>query len=846
MFFCMTLFNRCFYFLFFLTLLNTQLKAQEETFISGKVTELVTMKGIPFVTILIKGTTIGTSTDFEGNYSIKTSGLIDSIYVSKIGCYSMAKFVKKGESQTIDFQLSSEILNLDIVEIRPGNNPAHRIIKNTINYKEKYNRINLNSIQFLSYTKQEVAIDNITNRMRNRKIFRPVVNMWDSLDHAIANDKSSNLPVAMSEVVSEVYYRKEGKLKHENVNAIQVKFVGMKDGNGVSQFTSMNFEDYNFCNNTVSIQGKDFLSPIADNAMLFYNYYLIDSMLIDSTICYRVDVSPKNNKDLAFTGSLWITDTSFSIKQLDLEITKDVNFNLVDRVRIQQQLLPTGIGAWVPSQTLLMIDYANITKHFLSVVVHIYNRNRYFVVNKPKELLFYNTPLEFAEDAITKDSSFWIKSRPNQLTASETISYNMIDTMRNLPVVKNTVDILYFLFSGYKDVGVLDIGHYSQLYAYNQYEGMRLRIGFRTNAMFSKKWILRAYCAYGFKDEKIKYNFQIENIITHYPWSKVGVQYRDDIDQIGLNYDIGRNINLTQSQNYLFNTFSQIGNISKLVRKKEVRIWYEKYFNAGFNTKIIFQNIYTTPLFPVAFGDQFNIFQQRNYTISELLLETRLSVKERYIQNGIERISLGNNKSPIITFNYTLGIKHLFAGDFNYQKASISLSNRFKLGIFGNSKLLLKVGKVFSQIPYTLLEIPRGNETFFYSDNGFNQMNFFEFVCDQYVEVHLKHHFMGLLFNRIPLVKKLNFREVVGCDLIYGTLSKKNYNFNSNNIFTVMRNVPYLEVNFGVENIFDIVKIEFVYRLSYNDNLYRTNYANENDNSKINNFGIKLGLQFAF
>ena len=296
----------------------------------------------------------------------------------------------------------------------------------------------------------------------------------------------------------------------------------------------------------------------------------------------------------------------------------------------------------------------------------------------------------------------------------------------------------------------------------------------------------------------------------------------------------------------MFNTFSQIGNISKLVRKKEVRIWYEKYFNAGFNTKIIFQNIYTTPLFPVAFGDQFNIFQQRNYTISELLLETRLSVKERYIQNGIERISLGNNKSPIITFNYTLGIKHLFAGDFNYQKASISLSNRFKLGNFGNSKLLLKVGKVFSQIPYTLLEIPRGNETFFYSDNGFNQMNFFEFVCDQYVEVHLKHHFMGLLFNRIPLVKKLNFREVVGCDLIYGTLSKKNYNFNSNNIFTVMRNVPYLEVNFGVENIFDIVKIEFVYRLSYNDNLYRTNYANENDNSKINNFGIKLGLQFAF
>jgi len=826
--------------------LSAQLKAQQSTIITGKVTETLTNTGIPFVNIFFKGTLTGTTTDFEGNYSIKTTKPKDSIYISQLGYQSKAKAVKKGLTQIINFQLSTEALNLSTIEVHPGINPALRIIKKATNNKSKYNRDNLESVQFISYTKQEADVDNVSDRMRKRKIFRPIIAMWDSLDHIEDDIKNSNLPVAMSEVISEIYYRKEGEKKRENVNAVLVKFVGMKDGTAVSQLTGTDFQNYNFCNNNVAIMGKDFLSPLADNSLLFYNYYLIDSMFIDSTKCYRVDVRPKNKKDLAFSGTLWITDTTFALKQLDLEITKDVNFNLVDRARIQQQLIPTEAGPWVPSQTRIMIDYAKITKRLVSMIAHVYNCNRYFIVNKPKENLFYDTPIQFSENAINKDSSYWKQQRPLQLTTKEMQSYNMIDTLRNIPVVKNTVSALYFLFSGYKDIGPVDIGHYMQIYAHNQYEGTRLRLGFRTNAKFSKNWIMRGYGAYGFRDKKFKYNLQLERIITRYPWSKAGIQYRDDIDQIGLNYDFSRNMNLAQSPNYLFNTFSQIGNISKLVRKQESRIWYEKYFNSGITSKITFQNIRTTPLFPIAFGDQSTIFQQRKYAISEILLETRLSAKERFIQNGTERISFGNNKSPIVTINYTLGIKQLFDGDFNYQKASISVSDRFRMSILGFSQIIVKAGKVFSQIPYPLLEIPRGNETFFYANNGFNQMNFFEFVTDQYLEAHWHHHFMGLLFNRIPLIKKMNLREVVGFDMIYGTLSQKNINFNSNNDFTIMSRIPYCEANVGIENILDVIKIDLVYRLTYNDNLYKTNYAIANPGNKINNWGIKIGLQFAF
>ena len=185
-------------------------------------------------------------------------------------------------------------------------------------------------------------------------------------------------------------------------------------------------------------------------------------------------------------------------------------------------------------------------------------------------------------------------------------------------------------------------------------------------------------------------------------------------------------------------------------------------------------------------------------------------------------------------------------GDFNYNKVSISISNRFKMATLGYSNIYVKVGKVFSEVPYTLLEIPRGNQTGIYANNTFNQMNYFEFVSDQYIEAYWQHHFDGLLFNRIPFIKKFNFREVLGINMAYGTLSDKNKKYNINNNFTVMNKVPYFEGDLGIENILDIIRIDFLYRLTYKDAVYKDNYLNANAGNSINNWGIKVGLQFSF
>jgi hypothetical protein len=832
------------YFILFL-LLSFSLKAQQETIITGRVTEKGTNAGIPFVNIYFKGTLIGTITDFDGNYAIKTATPKDSIFVSLIGYKSKAKPVKKGKTQIIDFQLSPEALNLTTVEVRPGINPALRIIRNTQKNKSKYNRDSLSSVQYISYTKQEADVDNITPRMRRWRIFKPFVAMWDSMDVLAGEESKANLPVMMSEIISDIYSYQEAKKKREDVTAVKIKFVGMKDGSAVSQLAGTDFQNYNFADNNVPILGKDILSPIADNAMLFYNYYLIDSIFIDNTKCYKIDCKPKNKKDLCYSGTLWITDTTFAIKQLDLGITPDANLDWIIQGRIQEVLIPTEAGPWLPSQIRTLVDISPLKAKFVSMAVRTYNSNQHYIVNKPKEKKFYETTMIFAEDAITKDTSWWRANRHEQFNKLEAKSYDMIDTVRKIPFIKNGATILYFLFSGYKDVGPVDLGHYLQLYSRNQYEGDKIKLGFRTNQKFNKSWTISGYGAYGFKDKGFKYDIGVSKILTRYPWSRAGVEYRNDIAQIGGSGSY--NTDLTVGQvNSLFTTFSQIGSAFKLVRKQEADIWYERQLNIGLTPSITFKNIVTTPLFPVQFGDQSNIFLEQKYTRTELIFGGRYSAKERYVQNGNQRISLGNRKSPIYTLTYTLGIKHLLNGDFNYNKVEASFSNRYRMATLGYSQVDIRVGKIFSQIPYIFLEIPQGNQTNLYQSGIFNQMSLNEFVADQYVEAFWQHHFNGLFFNRVPLLKKLDWREVVGLNMVYGTLSEKNKQYNANNAFTIMDDVPYFEADLGVENIFDIIRIDYTYRLTYNDDFYLDNYRKNNPGNRISNWGLKIGLHLSF
>ncbi len=832
------------YSFFYLLLICQTGFTQNNKQIFGFILDSVTNEAIPFVSVMVKGEQVGTSTNVNGLFNLTIIQPSDTICINNIGYRSKCVHAPINVNDTIFIKLQPNVIELTTIQISPGKNPAIDIIKQTIQSKKQHNKNLLKTVQYLSYTKQETDIDNISEKFRKRKLLQPITSLWDSLSQTKMDSSSQNLPVAFSEVVADIYMNNTTKTKHEDVHAVRLNYVGMKDDNALSKITGTDFQRFNFYYNNINILDKAFLSPIADNALLFYRYYIVDTTFIDNTPCIHLNVIPKNKQDLTFNGSIWISMDDYHLKQVDLKIGHEVNFNLVNQVSIQQKLLQDSTGTVFPAYNIVEIDYANVTKRMLSLVTKTYNYNSQYIANQPKDSSFYNTRIQFAEDAVNKDSSYWENQRPIPITTWEKQAYVLVDSIRNVPVVKTSVDLVYLLFTGYKSFGQIDVGHYMQLYSNNKYEGDRLRLGVKTNEKFSDKWIARAYTAYGFRDKEVKYNLQLEHLISRYPWSKIGIQHRYDIDQVGVNSSYTRTMNLTQPPNYIYNMFAQIGNISQLVFKEENRIWYENSYRNGLSTQIAFQNITVNPLFDVSFGNLNN--QLRTYSTAELIIQARYSLKERYIQNGNERISLGNKQSPIIGFSFLQSFKNILESDYNYQKIDLWFSNRFKVAPFGYSKIDLKAGKIFSSIPYTSLIIPRGNETYFSADNVYNQMNFFEFVSDQYIQLFWQHHFMGVLFNRVPLIKKLKLRETLGINMFYGTLSDANANYNSDGIFTNMTSKPYVEVNTGIENLFKLIKIDFVYRLTYTDDDYMNAYSQANSGRVISKWGIKTGLRFAF
>lgn len=823
-----------------------------QTIIKGRVTDATTNEAIPFVNITFKGTFVGAATDFDGYYSISTTREVDSLSATYLGYRTRTKAVKKGKTQVIDFQLEPDAIGLSAITIVAGENPAIAIIKKAIRNREKYNKESLSAFEYESYTKMQIDVDNISDNLKKRKVLKPVTSLFDSLKAQAGEDGQANMPVFYSESLSDVYYLKDPARKREYIKASKIIGIGTQDGVFSAQFTGSTFEEYNFNSNRLLLFGKEFISPIADAGLLFYEYYLVDSGYVGNFYCYKIKVKPKNDQDLAFTGNIWLVDSLFALKQVNVEITKSTNLNFIEKAQIQQELEPTTDVAWMPVKARIVVDFTDVSKKSVGLLAKLYLSSKNVSVNQPRPLKFYESSLELAEDAILKDDEYWEKNRHEKLSSIDISVYKMVDTIRNIPRVKTAVDVFYTIINGYQKAGWVDIGPYSSVYSYNQVEGSKLRLGFRTNHDFSDKWILRGYIAHGLKDNKLKYNGQVEHIMSRRKWTKIGLQRREDIDQVGFTYDFDDSQAFNSQQSSLYVTSSQISRFSLLNRKVENRAWVESELVKGFIQRITVHNIDYKHFFDVGFESNDGNTLQSDFNTTELVFEGRFALNEYFIQSNNRRLSLGMVKAPVVTLSYTQGIKDLWGSDFNYSKLGVSLRHKLRLGLAGYSLYVVSSGKVLSKIPYTLLEVHRGNQTPFLAGGTFNLMNYFEFVSDQFVAVHYQHHFEGLLFNRIPLLRKLKLRELVSANAVYGGLSSRNSDFNRNNEFNTLSAGPYVEAGFGIENIFYLGRIDVLYRMTYIDSDYRSSYRNMQlrqgvDNPYgIRNFGIMFSLDFQF
>ena len=841
-------------FLFLLIVFSYSLAIAQETIVRGRVTDQATNEAIPFANVKFVGITTGTSTDFDGYFNIKTSQRVDSIRVDYLGYKPKVKKLKYAQAQVVNFQMQSNSFGLKEVVVKAGVNPAIQIIRDAQKNREKYNKQNIPSYQYENYAKIQIDIDNVSDRVKKKKILKPIIQLFDSLEASAGEEAKANLPMFYSENISDVYFTNSPvKRKKEIIKASKLNAVGLREGVLTSQFTGNSFEEYNFNQNKLFVFNKEFQSPISDNALFFYDFYLTDTTYLNGYRCYQIKVKPKNNKDLLFTGYIWITDSTWAIKQVNLEILKTANINFLEKVQIQQELEPTEAGGWLAVKSRLVVDFADVTKKSIGMIAKIYNSIRDVKVNQPKDAEFYQSPIKLAKDALLKDSLFWEKYRHEKLTKTDVNVFNMIDTIKEIPRVKTGVNIFYTIVSGHYTYGKFEIGPYLNLLTYNNIEGYKFRVGGKTNITFSDKYIWRGYLAYGLKDQRFKYNIQFEKIISRDLWTKIGVQRRDDIDQVGVTFNYDDSPAFGNEQSSLYATTSQITRFALFNRKIENRVWMERELKKGITTRVTLQNIDYKHFYATTLDSAFNSgILQKDYTTTEAVIEARFAWNELQVLDNNRRYIVSAPRIPVLTVQYVVGVKNVLNSDLNYSRFNLKVNHRMRLGFLGFSRYTFNAGKVFSAAPFTLLQVHRGNQTPFFASSTFNLMNYNEFISDEYLSLDYMHNFEGLIFNRIPLIRKLKFREVVSFRGVYGTLTTKNQSAVISKSFSTLTNKPYLEAGFGITNIFSIARIDFIYRLSYVDAAYRAQYEQLQRNNGVNNpysinrFGLKFSVQFAF
>jgi len=803
----------------------------QKTKVYGTVTDVESREPLPFVNVTFQGSKIGATTDLDGYYELESYYGTDSLSASFVGYTRLTIAIKKDIAQEVNFKLSEASTDLPELIVIPNQiNPAHPILKKVIANKHVNNREKLESYEYEVYNKMEFDINNLSNKFQKSKVFKKFDFIFDNID---STEGKPYLPILISESISQYHYQKNPKSHKETIKATRVSGV---DNASVSQFTGDMYQQINVYENQLKLLGRDFISPIANYGLNYYKYYLIDSMNIDGYWCYELKYMPKRKGELTLDGTIWIHDTTYAVKKIEGEMAKDANLNLVEELSITQTFQQVEDEVWMLTKDELFISFSlakNKTGFYGRKATHYSD----FVINKPKLGEFYKGLDNIVvEDSVQlKSKEYWAAHRQDTLTEKEQGIYNMIDTLNNLPIIRSYTDIIKTIATGYKIMGKFELGPIYSLYSWNPIEGHRFSMGGRTSNDFSKSIEISGYAAYGLLDKEFKYGGGTRFFITKKPRRLVKLVYKHDVEQIGLSSNSFNSANVVSS-------IARRNPLNKLVFNTEYSASFEREWTAGLQSTLTLRNASISPLGITPFiktnTETSTLDSITNITTSEASLLIRYAHHEKHVSGEFDRVSLGS-KHPILTLFYTYGIPNIINSEYEYHKLVFGYKHKFSLGIVGTTKYQFSVGKVWGNLPYPLLEVHPGNETWGYNEDAYNLMNINEFVSDEYISFNVHQHFGGIFLNKIPLLRKLKWREVVTFKGIYGRLQQKNTNLMAlADYTTTLTAKPYMELAAGIENIFSFLRVDAVWRLSY--------LSHEVDGIKVSPFGIRGKLQFEF
>lgn len=794
------------------------------TKVSGVVKDFETGERLPFVNITFKGTTIGTISDIDGKYSIETSHPTDSLMASFIGYETVALPVKKKVKQEINIDLPKEVFDLGEVVIVAGENPAEILLRKIIARKKQHNKDRLEYYEYELYNKVQLDFNNLDDKFMNRKVFKPFKFVFDQVDTSGVNGKSY-LPVFISENVSDYYFRKNPKTTKEHIKGSKIS--GIND-QSVTQFLGDMYQNVNIYDNFVDVFGKSFISPIADFGLQYYKYYLIDSFYVDNKWAYKIQFTPKRKYELTFKGDFLVHDTTFAILKVDMEASEKSNINFISELIINQEFDIVKDSTWMLTHDRLFVDFiwSDSRMGLFGTKTTSY---RNFKINEPRDAKFYNNPenVTVENDAKEKGEDFWKENRHDSLTEQEKMIYFIADTVKNMPAFKSWIDIFTTLVTGYKKIGPVELGPYVKLVSFNRTEGWRFGLGFKTNNKFSKKLKFHGHVAYGLRDEKWKYGGGFRVFLSKNPRQILNADHEFDIEQLGLSQD-------AYSEDNIIASFYRRRPFYKLSYVEDTRGFYEVEWFHGLSNKIGFVHRQVRSANDtIVYDFTSDAYTDHVMTTSEFRLSTRFAYQEKFIEGELNRLSLGT-KYPKINLEYALGLKDIWNSQFNYHRLTLGIEHWFKIPPVGWFEYFVQAGKTWGNLPYPLLGIHAGNETYSYDDYSFNMMNMIEFVSDEYVSVFATHHFNGYFLSKIPLMRRLKWREVVSAKAVTGRISDANVNMMAFPVDLFRLDGIYAEAGVGVENIFKIIRVDVLWRLT------------QLDNPNIQKIGVRGSFRFNF
>lgn len=831
------------YFRFFLSILLTTVSCVVRAQITGRVIDAVSNEPVPMATVSYHNGDWITKANEDGTFTIvRHEGW--RLLVTSVGYKGQEIAVNTGTPNRLIIRLEPESKSLDEVTVlskrrtkyRRKNNPAVDLMRKVIAAKKHTDLQNHSYFCYSNYQQIVAAINDLQQEDLKHGLFRNRHWLNNYLKVSPHTGKLI-LPFSLEETVTDRLYRKSPAFEKEIVQAHEVS--GLTDlfqtGDIFNVILKEYFTDIDIYDDQIRLLQNAFTSPIGRDAIQFYHYYITDTINVDGIPCYQLDFIPSNPQDFGFRGQLFVlADSSYQVKRCDMTLPKVSQVNWVEGMKCIQEFTKLDNGEWVLSHDNLIVEMKVTEQTARGVVIRTTIRSNYSFEELPDSLLQGNGVKEFASHYEQRDNTYWDRFRTEEQTTNKETLVSLTDNIEHLKFFQLFRFTARAILENFIETGsktrpnMFDIGPVTSSISSNFYDGLRMRLGGQTTAKLHPHAFLKGYYAYGVKshesyyDTQFIYAFNNPKYLPHeFPKKSVTIESMHDVALPSDKY-------LQTDKDNVFAS-AKIADVDKMFQYSRylIRFDYEKRSGLHFFSELKSEKV--TPVGNIAFQ---NIGRNDNDILpfikySEATVGLRWAPKEVYLITKQQRWPL-NYDTPVLRLQHTTGLKGFAGGQYTYNYTELEFSKCFWLPLnLGNVETQLKCGVQWNQVPFPLLIIPAANMSYFLDKEAFDLINNIEFLNDRYASIKLGWDLNGKLFNNIPLLKKLKCREYFGVKYLFGSLSDKNNPFKPENggssilmkfpegssIMNGER--PYCELSLGVHNLFKLIQVEYIRRLSY-------------------------------